>query len=159
FSSRAFGHRMLLSGPAFSARIETLETTFKSSSDTIQQRDLTPITLPAKTERVLTALTIAKGPNFPAQYGQMHAIFRRRLYALTESDDRIQFKSEIGSMSMFLDRDMQNQRYTSYYNELSETGGSVRELFEALYRPLVARAFNITRGSEALDFNFPDDRV
>lgn len=157
FSSRAFGHRALLPGPTISASIGAWETRIDMRTETVTLRDATTATLAPQPERVLQRLTIVKGPGFPAQYQEIQAVFGRRVYSLADSAGKLELKSEFGSMSLFLGLDQFNQFMPTF--DSLEHEGTPRELYAALFRPLAARAFNITSHREALDFALPEDRV
>lgn len=160
YSTRAFGHRVMAAAPTLEARLETFETRVELRNDTITLRDLSVQAAPARSERVLQNLVLAKGANFPADYRQAYVLFGRRVYSLRETDGRFELSSEAGSLLHFLQMQQQSggerMRMIEPWSELE---GTPEELYAALFLPLVARACNVSSDRAALDFHLPDDCV
>jgi hypothetical protein len=160
FSSRAFGHRVVSAAPTLSARIETWETGVALRPESITLRDLSVSALPTKPERVLQKLILAKGANFPTEYREVYAMYGRRVYSLTETADHFELKSEIGSLTVFLQIQQQSDQTKARYLEpWSDLEGTPDQLYSAMFLPLVARACSVTSERMALDFALPEDRV
>jgi hypothetical protein len=182
YSARTFGHRMVLDAAELltsrrrtSARLpvpEQLpaelrtvpvtvvawETEHSMRQETVTLRDMSVATLAARPERVLTQLRLVRQPHFPAEYRQVHVLFGRRVYSLSETTEGFELKSEIGSLVTFLRVDEQNQ-FTRFFDQWSELEGTPDELFEAIHPALVARACDVASHRDALKFALPDDRL
>jgi hypothetical protein len=181
FSSRAFGHRTLLDRQTMAGMAETdsgladakpaladvarapvdvtaWETTLGMRQDPALLRDPAAAKLVIQPERILQKLTLVKRPDFPSEYQQVYALYGRHVYSLIENGDQFELKSDAGSMAMFLQISQQNQ-FGGYYDPWSEMELNSSDLFGAMFLPLVARACNISRQREALNFALPDDRA
>lgn len=158
YSSRSFGHRALVPAPVVSATIAQWETVVELRQETMTLRDMSVSTTPPLPERVLQRLTLVKGPQFPREYREINVLYGRRLYSLSENADRLELKSEIGTLTTFLKLDRQFQ-FGNYLDPFSEQSQTPQNLFAGLFEPLVARSVNITSQRDAQKFALPDDRV
>jgi len=158
YSSRTFGHRVVLQAPGVPATIESLQFKMERTPQPTDLRDLSAAAVPSLPEPVLTELTIAKGPGFPEAYHQMYVVYGRNIYSIGEEQGRLEMRSEIGSLPMFLQLNDKNT-FDPYFNPWLEKDGTPQELFEGLAKPLVARALDIGNSRDARNFKMPDDRV
>ena len=157
YSSRSFGHRLVLPPAGVPATIETMEVDTVIRPVSTSLRDLS-VAIGSTTERVLKELTLVRGPAFPESYRYLYVLFGRRVYSLTEDGNRLKMKSEDGSLARFLQLD-DRQLFDPYFNRFVDKDETQLELFEGLFKPLVARAVEISSDRDAREFALPDDRV
>jgi hypothetical protein len=158
YSSRTFGYRLVSAEPPLTASIAEWESEIALRQESVTLRDLTRATLPPRAERVLTSLIILKGANFPAAYQEMYAVHGRRVYSLVDVADRLEMKSEVGSLATFLRLDEQNA-FDMFNTDWVTERVSIEEMFQSLHRPLFARSFGIMSQRDAVQVSVPDDRV
>lgn len=158
YSSRTFGHRTLLPTTGVPATIESLEFDMVLTPRPTDLRDLSAAAMPSGPEPVLKQLTIAKGPAFPKEYHQMYVVFGRSIHTIGEENGRLELRSAIGSLALFLQLNDKNA-FDPYFNPWLEKDGTQQELFEGLAKPLVARALDIGNSRDARTFQMPDNRV
>lgn len=158
FSSRTFGYRAIASGPAISASVETIETAQQMRQEHITLRDFTNVATPSRAERILQRLVLAKGPGFPTEYRQVYAVYGRYVYLLAEKSNKLELRTEVGSIVSFLKLD-QNSTLNAFYDPWEHFEGTPDELFGALSAPLVARSLDLRSQKEAVEFRLPEDRL
>jgi hypothetical protein len=154
YSSRAFGHRLLASGPAITARVVHWASSIAIEQVPATLRDATsaPST---RRGRILNKLVLAKGEDFPKEYEQVHCLFDRRVYRLADKGDRFELSAEAGTLPAFLKLDQQNQ-FQQFYNDWSELEGTPRQLYQSLHLPLVARACDLVSHRDLHEFALPE---
>lgn len=183
FSSRTFGHRVLLQriptggasvppveeapadAPADEAAPAPLRVTewrtqlVTRPPETMVGADNVARTLRARPEPVIEHVTLVKGADFPVEYQDVHAIFGRRVYSVTESAGRFELKSEseVGTLLSFLRPEQ--HALMDYFEDWSNLEGTPDEIFHGLYRPLLARACGVNSLRDARKFALPANRL
>lgn len=165
YSSRAFSHRSLVAAPPIEAEVEEWSSAIDPNPPPITIKSLLKQSA-LRDERVLRKLTLRKLRNLPAERLELYVLFGRKLYRMKESGDKLELSHEVGPLSSLI----KVGDYTEYGSLVASRGTwqpgfdvrrepTIKDVYQAMFFPLVARSLDLADQLAVEQFSFPPDRA